>query len=103
MGSEGDVDFLQSFDSLGSQRVADLLESFVRTSWKLEIFYTVLKYDISLSHLTFSEVNMSEFVSCPVLTGEVLQETSHWKQRNYLPTRKISRTNTPEASEDPIR
>ena len=68
MGGKGDVDFLESFDSLGSQGVTDLLESLIRASWKLEIFYKILKYDISLSHLTFSEVNMSEFVSCPVLT-----------------------------------
>ena len=38
VGGEGDVDFLQSFDSLGSQRVADLLESFIGTSWKLKLF-----------------------------------------------------------------
>ena len=35
--------------------------------------------------LTFSKVNMSEFVSGPVLTGEILQETSHCKQKDYFP------------------
>ena len=37
---------------------------------------------------------MSEFVSCPVLTGEVLQETSHWNQRHYLPSSPRSSTTT---------
>ena len=37
---------------------------------------------------------MSEFVSCPVLTGEVLQETSHWNQRHYLPSSLRSSTTT---------
>ena len=39
VGGKGDVDFLESFDSLGSQGVTDLLESFIRASCKLEIFY----------------------------------------------------------------